>query len=52
MWRSHREKWLTLDRVASDLSSILSKHIKTHTHQKDIFRKSDVLINATVNAHT
>ena len=41
-----------LDRVASDLSSISSKHIKTHTHQKDIFRKSDVLINVTVNART
>ena len=45
-------EWLTLDRMASDLSSISSKHIKTHTHQKDIFRKSDVLINANVNAHT
>ena len=30
-------EWLTLDRMASDLSSISSKHIKTHTHTKKIF---------------
>lgn len=52
MRKSHREEGLTLVRIVSDLSSILSKHVNRHTHLGDVFRKSDVFINIIDSAHT